>query len=74
VNHKHQTAQAIWISHQIISSLVLKIVGIMHRVHRAFEAFDNLDWELAWFVEQRILLECDQVLVPWSRDIQPWLT
>jgi hypothetical protein len=43
---------------------VFKTVGIMHRVHRAFEAFDDLDWDLTWFVELRIFLKCDQFLVP----------
>jgi hypothetical protein len=39
--------------HQVIPSLVLKIVGIVCRVHRVFEAFDDLDWDLAQFVELR---------------------
>jgi hypothetical protein len=30
---------------------VLKTVGIVCRVHRAFEAFDDSDWNLARFVE-----------------------
>jgi hypothetical protein len=46
----------------------------MHRVHRAFEAFDDLDRDLTRFVEQRIFPRCDQFLVPWSRGIEPWLT
>jgi hypothetical protein len=29
-------------------------MGMMHRVHRAFEAFDNPERDLTWFVEQRI--------------------
>jgi hypothetical protein len=33
---------------------VLKTVGIMHRVHRAFEAFNDPDQDLAQFVELRI--------------------
>jgi hypothetical protein len=45
----------------------------MRRVHRAFEAFDALDWDLTRFVEQRIFPRCDQFLVPWLRDIESWL-
>jgi hypothetical protein len=33
---------------------VLRIVGVMHRVLRAFETFDDPDWDLARFVELRI--------------------
>jgi hypothetical protein len=50
------------------------IVGVMHRVHRVFEAFDNPDWDLTRFVEQRIFPRCDQFLVAWSHGIKPWLT
>jgi hypothetical protein len=45
----------------------------MHRVHRAFEVFDNLDQDLAQLIEWRVFPECDLVLVPWSRDIEPRL-
>jgi hypothetical protein len=38
----------------------------MRRVHRAFKAFDDLDRDLAQFVELRIFPSCDQFLVPWS--------
>jgi hypothetical protein len=34
----------------IVPILVLKTVGAMHQVHRAFEAFDNLDQDLAQFI------------------------
>jgi hypothetical protein len=50
---------------------VLKTVSIMHRVHRAFEAFDDPDQDLAQFIEPRIFPMCDQFLVPWSRGIEP---
>jgi hypothetical protein len=33
---------------------VLRIVSVMCRVDRAFEAFDDQDRDLAWFVELRI--------------------
>jgi hypothetical protein len=36
-------AWAVWIFHLVAPSLVLKTVGIMCRVHRAFEAFDDSD-------------------------------
>jgi hypothetical protein len=39
-------------------------VSAMHRVHRAFEAFDDLDQDLARFIELRIFPRCDQFLVP----------
>jgi hypothetical protein len=48
-------------------------IGVMNRVHRAFEASDDLDRDLAQFVELRIFLRCDQFIVPWSRGIEPWL-
>jgi hypothetical protein len=41
----------------------------MHRVHRAFEAFDDPDWDLAHFVELMIFPRCDQFLVPWPHYI-----
>jgi hypothetical protein len=63
-SHRHQTTQAVRIFHRIIPSLVLRTMGVMHRVRRAFEAFDNPDQYLAQFVELRICPECDQVLVP----------
>jgi hypothetical protein len=46
-------------------------MGIMRQVHRAFEAFDDLDRDLTRFVEHRIFPMSDQFLVPWSRDTWP---
>jgi hypothetical protein len=48
----------------MVPSLVLLIVGIMHRVRRAFKAFDDPDRGLPQFVELRIVRRCDQYLVP----------
>jgi hypothetical protein len=48
-------------------------MGVMRRVHRAYEAFDDLDRDLTQFVEQMIFLRCVQFLVPWSHGIEPWL-
>jgi hypothetical protein len=73
MNRKHQPARILWIFHWVVPSLVLRIVGIMRRVHRVFEAFADLDRDLAWFVELSIFPMCDQFLVPWSRGIEPWL-
>jgi hypothetical protein len=73
MSHNYQSARVVWIFYQIVPSLVLRTVGIMHRVHREFEAFDDPDWDLSQFVEQRIFPRCDQFLVPWSHDIEPWL-
>jgi hypothetical protein len=53
---------------------VLRAVGVMCRVHRAFEAFDDPDRDLARFVELRIFPRCDQFFMPWSRGIEPWLS
>jgi hypothetical protein len=53
---------------------VLGTVSIMRQVHRAFEAFDDSDQDLARIVELRIFFKCDQFLVPWSHDIEPWFT
>jgi hypothetical protein len=52
---------------------VLKIVSIMCQVRKAFEAFDNLDQNLAQFVKLRVFLKCDQFLVSWLCGIQPEL-
>jgi hypothetical protein len=38
-------------------------VGVMLLAHRSFKVFDHSDLDLTRFVEQRIFLECDQVLV-----------
>jgi hypothetical protein len=59
----YQLARAVWIFHQVVPSLVLKTMGIMRRVCRAFEAFDDSDQNHAQFVELRIFLKCDQFLV-----------
>jgi hypothetical protein len=45
----------------------------MHRVHRAFKAFDDPDQDLTQFIEIRIFLRCDQFLVSWPRGIEPGL-
>jgi hypothetical protein len=52
---------------------VLKTVGVMRRVRRAFKAFDDLDQDLAQFIELRIFPRCDQFLVSWPRGIEPGL-
>jgi hypothetical protein len=72
-SHKYQLTLAVWIFHQVVPSLVLKTVGIMRRVHRAFEAFDDLDQDLAQFIELRIFPRCDLFQVSWPRDIEPEL-
>jgi hypothetical protein len=45
-------------------------VGVLRQVYRAFEAFDDLDRDLARFIELRIFPKNDQFLVPWSRNIE----
>jgi hypothetical protein len=72
-SHKYQPTQAVWIFHRVVPSLLLKTVSVMHRVRRAFKAFDDSDRDLAQFVELRGFLGCDQFLVPWSRGIESWL-
>jgi hypothetical protein len=49
---------------------VLKTVGVMRLVHRAFEAFDDLDWDLSQFIESSVSHRCDQFLVPWPCGIE----
>jgi hypothetical protein len=49
----HQSAQAVWIFYRVVPSLVLRTVSVVRRVHRAFEASDDLDQDLARFVELR---------------------
>jgi hypothetical protein len=71
MSRNYQSTQAVWIFHRVVPSLVLRTVGVMRRVHRAFEAFNNLDQDLTRFVEQRILPRCDQFLEPWLRDTWP---
>jgi hypothetical protein len=38
--------------YQVVPSLVLKTVGIVCQVHRAFKAFDDSDRDLARFIDQ----------------------
>jgi hypothetical protein len=45
----------------------------MRRVHKAFKAINDLDWDLARFVELSVFPSCDQFLVPWSHGIEPGL-
>jgi hypothetical protein len=71
MSHNNQSARAVWIFHQVVLSLVLKTVSIVHQAHRAFEAFDDPDRNLTRFVEQRIFPRCDQFLVSWSRGTWP---
>jgi hypothetical protein len=59
--------------HRVVPNQVLKTMGIMCRVHKTFEAFDDSDWDLAQFVEPRVFPRCDQFLVPWPRNIKPKL-
>jgi hypothetical protein len=47
----------------VVPILVLNTMGIMCRVHRAFETFDDLDQDLAKFIKLRIFPRCDQFLV-----------
>jgi hypothetical protein len=49
-SRKYQAALAVWIFHQVVPSLVLKTVCVMHQVHRAFEAFDDSDQNLTQFI------------------------
>jgi hypothetical protein len=70
----YQPARAVWIFHQVVPGLVLKTVGIVCRVHRAFKAFDDSDQDLAQFVELRDFPRCDQFLVSWPRGMEPELT
>jgi hypothetical protein len=52
---------------------VLRTIGVVCLVHRAFKAFDDSNWVLARFVELRIFPMCDQFLVLWPHGIEPWL-
>jgi hypothetical protein len=69
----YQSARAVWIFHRVVPNLVLRTLGIMRRVHKTFEAFDDPNQDLTHFVEQINFPRCDQFLVPWSRGIEPWL-
>jgi hypothetical protein len=72
-SHIYQPTQVVWIFHQVVPSLMLKTVGAVRQVRRAFEAFDNSDRDLAQFVELRVFPRCDQFLVSWLRGIEPRL-
>jgi hypothetical protein len=72
-SRKYQPTQAVWIFHRVVPSLVLKSVSVMHQVHRAFQAFDDLDQDLAQFIKLRIFPRCDMFLVLWSCGVEPWL-
>jgi hypothetical protein len=74
MSHKHQPTQAVGIFHRVVHSLVLKTVGVMFLVRRAFKAFDDLDQDLAQFIRSRVFYRCDQFLVPWPRSIEPKLS
>jgi hypothetical protein len=73
MSRNHQSSRAVWNFHRVVPSLVLRTISVMNLVHRAFEVFDDPDLDLARFVELRIFPSCDQFLVTWSRDIEPWL-
>jgi hypothetical protein len=72
MSHNRQPTWAIWIFHRVVLSLVLKTVGVMHRVCRSFEAFDDPDRDLAQFMESRVFHRCDQFLMSWSRCVEPY--
>jgi hypothetical protein len=72
MSRKHQPARTVWIFHQVIHSLVLKTVSVMRRVHKSFEAFDDLDWDLTQFIMSRFFHRCDQFLVPWPHGVEPY--
>jgi hypothetical protein len=44
----------------------------MRQVRRAFEAFDDPDRDLVQFIESLVFHRCEQFLVPWPRDIEPY--
>jgi hypothetical protein len=54
MSRKRQLARTVWIFHGVVPSLVLRTVGVMCQVHRAFKSFDDPDRDLARFVELRI--------------------
>jgi hypothetical protein len=59
--------------HQMVPNLVLKAVGIMCRVHRAFMVFHDMDRDLSQFIESRVFHRCDQFIMPWPCSIEPKL-
>jgi hypothetical protein len=70
----YQPTQVVWIFHHVAPSLVLKTVGILCRVPRAFEAFVDSNQNLAQFVELRVLPRHDQFLVSWPCGIELQVT
>jgi hypothetical protein len=70
----YQAAQVVWIFHHVARSLVLKTMGIVCRVHRAFDTFDDSYRNLAQFVELRVFRRCDQFLVSWPHGMELELT
>jgi hypothetical protein len=71
--HIYHHARAVWIFHQVAPNLVLKTVGIVCRVRRAFKAFDESDQKLSQFIELRVFPICDQFLMSWPHGIDPEL-
>jgi hypothetical protein len=53
----------------VVPDLVLRIVGVMHFAHRAFEAFTHLTLDLALFVEPRVFPSV-KVWVSWSCGVE----
>jgi hypothetical protein len=49
-------------------------VGIMCRIRRIFEAFDDSDRDLAQFVKPRVFPRYDQFLMLWPHGVEPMLT
>jgi hypothetical protein len=50
----YQPTLDIWIFLHVVPDQVLKTVGVMRRVHRAFKAFDDPDLDLTQFIKLRI--------------------
>jgi hypothetical protein len=69
-SHIYQPTQTVWIFHQVVPSLLLKTVGIMCQVRRAFEAFEDSDHNHAQFVDLRVFPRHDQFLVAWLHGIE----
>jgi hypothetical protein len=55
MSRNNQSARAVWIFHRVVLSLVLRTISILHRIHKAFEAFDNPDRDLTRFVELGVI-------------------
>jgi hypothetical protein len=58
--------------HQVVPNQVLKTMDVMRHVCRSFEAFDDPDWNLAQFIKSRFFHKCNQFLVQWLDDIEPY--